>query len=481
LIIGGIAQANEWDKDLTWDNFPKFQQMLDWNAEFYPPLKNAEIDPVRPVAVGLRPFRKTNVRCERDPRVNAQGKQPRVFHSYGQGGAGWSLSFGCAGDICDYVDNLMREEFGQSPMVATLRTFADAPVPAATQVKALPGPYAAMSPSTLNKHVLIVGGGVTGLTTARSLMDRGYRCTVVSTEYADRPGQITSQIAGALWEFPPAVCGKHTDEISLSRSKQWCMNAYHRFNAEAQDPTMREEAGVRMRFANFFFKYNLETNPGQMAKMEEIENSGVDGFLRDPTIIDSIGANRDYGVVDAYRHMAPIINTHRYTVRLYSHVVSRGCQLMEGTITGDLLDNEKALLSQFNAQAIVNCTGLNGGSLCDDDSCYPLRGALVRLVNDGSRFPQLHEALSISLDGREDTDENDLVFIVPRNDNTLIVGGIAQANEWDKDLTWDNFPKFKQMLDWNAEFYPPLKNAEIDPVRPVAVGLRPFRKTNVRR
>ena len=71
-------------------------------------------------------------------------------------------------------------------------------------------------------------------------------------------------------------------------------------------------------------------------------------------------------------------------------------------------------------------------------SCYPLRGALVRLINDGSRFPQLHKALSISLDGREDTDENDLVFIVPRNDNTLIVGGIAQANEWGTELNLDN-------------------------------------------
>ena len=65
-----------------------------------------------------------------------------------------------------------------------------------------------------------------------------------------------------------------------------------------------------------------------MAKMEEIANCGVDGFLRDPTIIDSIGANRDYGVVDAYRHLAPIIDTDRYMVWLRSHVVSRGCRLM---------------------------------------------------------------------------------------------------------------------------------------------------------
>ena len=82
-------------------------------------------------------------------------------------------------------------------------------------------------------------------------------------------------------------------------------------------------------------------------------------------IIDSIGANRDYGVVGAY----PIIDTDRHMVRFHSHVVSRGCRLMEGTISGDLLENEKALLSQFNVHAILNCTGLNGGSSCDEDSC----------------------------------------------------------------------------------------------------------------
>ncbi len=61
--------------------------------------------------------------------------------------------------------------------------------------------------------------------------------------------------------------------------------------------------------------------------------------------------------------------------------------MMEETITRDFTENEKAVPDEFNAHAIVICTGLNGGTLCDNNECYPLRGALIRLFNDGLSFP----------------------------------------------------------------------------------------------
>ncbi|KAF9011648.1 hypothetical protein BDZ89DRAFT_1143081 [Hymenopellis radicata] len=55
------------------------------------------------------------------------------------------------------------------------------------------------------KHILVVGGGVTGFTTAWALLDASYDVTVVAERWADPENRITSQIAGALWEFPPAI------------------------------------------------------------------------------------------------------------------------------------------------------------------------------------------------------------------------------------------------------------------------------------
>ncbi len=45
------------------------------------------------------------------------------------------------------------------------------------------------------------------------------------------------------------------------------MTSWDLFNADVLDPIMREEMNVRVRYANLFFKYKLETNPGQMAKV----------------------------------------------------------------------------------------------------------------------------------------------------------------------------------------------------------------------
>ncbi|KAF8902164.1 hypothetical protein CPB85DRAFT_1470623, partial [Mucidula mucida] len=66
--------------------------------------------------------------------------------------------------------------------------------------------------------------------TAWALLDAGYDVTIIAEQWADPKNCITSQIAGALWEFPPAVCGKHTDVISLHNSKRWCMTAYRVFD-----------------------------------------------------------------------------------------------------------------------------------------------------------------------------------------------------------------------------------------------------------
>jgi D-amino-acid oxidase len=55
------------------------------------------------------------------------------------------------------------------------------------------------APTANAKHVLVVGAGVIGLTTAWTLLDHGYKVTVMAEAFASRDGKrLTSQIAGAL-------------------------------------------------------------------------------------------------------------------------------------------------------------------------------------------------------------------------------------------------------------------------------------------
>ncbi|KAK7691479.1 hypothetical protein QCA50_004878 [Cerrena zonata] len=62
--------------------------------------------------------------------------------------------------------------------------------------------------SNAHKRIIVIGGGVTGMTNAWALLDAGYEVTIISDKWASLEDRITSQIAGALWEYPPAVCGK---------------------------------------------------------------------------------------------------------------------------------------------------------------------------------------------------------------------------------------------------------------------------------
>lgn len=80
--------------------------------KFVPGLENADYDPEAGFVQGLRPFRGENVRVERELRRKLDGSLSRIIHSYGQGGAGFTLSFGCASDVLGLLKEL---EAGKAP------------------------------------------------------------------------------------------------------------------------------------------------------------------------------------------------------------------------------------------------------------------------------------------------------------------------------------------------------------------------------
>ena len=58
---------------------------------------NIDKPPVLAERVGLRPFRRSGVRLERDRLRDGR----TVIHNYGHGGAGFTLSWGCAREVLE--------------------------------------------------------------------------------------------------------------------------------------------------------------------------------------------------------------------------------------------------------------------------------------------------------------------------------------------------------------------------------------------
>jgi hypothetical protein len=76
--------------------------------DLLPVLKNARLDPVYPLAQGLRPYRNPRVRLESERRKTCNGSESRIVHCYGHGGAGWSLAFGSSKECVRLVEESVR-------------------------------------------------------------------------------------------------------------------------------------------------------------------------------------------------------------------------------------------------------------------------------------------------------------------------------------------------------------------------------------
>ncbi|KAI1881399.1 hypothetical protein JX265_000225 [Neoarthrinium moseri] len=333
-------------------------------------------------------------------------------------------------------------------------------------------------PNERSHHILIIGGGVIGLTTAWALLDAGHHVTILAKEWASwtEAQRLTSQIAGALWEYPPAACGQHTDKISLQHSKPWAMASYHIWRQLEGTLIDGKKSGIRMRPTDFFFPRPLEESPEDLQKMNELMSSGVRGFCRKSSLVEKRRVDPLYGCKDAYEILSPVIDTDVAMEWLMELVKAKGAILVTEELQADLLFIEDSLRHRFGVDAIVNCAGLASDKLAGDDSCYPIRGAMIRVINDGKDFPKVEAALVITADVAVN---NEMVFIVPRNNDVLYLGGIAQPGKSDLNLTIHD-AVIKRMRSNCEAFLPDLKNARYDAKYPLALGLRPFRGKNIR-
>ncbi|WP_414586599.1 FAD-dependent oxidoreductase [Scytonema sp. PCC 10023] len=318
-------------------------------------------------------------------------------------------------------------------------------------------------------RVLVIGAGVSGLVTSLCLQRNGFKVTLVASNFAP---EITSVVAAALWQWPPPALGKDDhDQTLLTRSKKWCMASYDYFANLASSP----ETGVFMRPVVVYFKHLVKDNPSDRSRMNELQDK-VHHFVHTPALITENQINTEIGLLDAYSHLAPMIDMDVYMGWLLKEVQQADGQVLTRKISGNLKDEEEKLKKDFGVDVIVNCAGLGAIELTNEDM-YPLRGAWIRVYNDGKTIPRITKAHWLSHD---ESSDKDMIYIVPKGDNILLLGGLVEPDKWDLNIGLENYDPVRDMLRRCVEFMPALKDAQIDFNEPVRVGLRPFRRQNVR-
>lgn len=271
------------------------------------------------------------------------------------------------------------------------------------------------------RDAVVIGGGVSGLTTAICLAEAGLQVTVWT---ADRPEMTTSAAAGAMW-------GPYLVEPK-DKVLDWSRKSLTEFERIADDPS----TGVRM-------------TSGIEASRQQMERPIWADLVPDM----SRSADLPAGFVDGFRFTVPLIDMPRYLEYLQRRLATAGGSVEIRTVTA--LDEAAPY-----ARIVVNCTGLGARTLVPDQNLRPIRGDLVILENPG-----VNEFFS------EDTGLSpDLCCIYPHGP-TVVLGGTAQDNDWNIDAAPQTA---KNIIDRCAAIYPSLATARIITHR---VGLRPTRQT----
>ena len=268
---------------------------------------------------------------------------------------------------------------------------------------------------------MVIGAGVSGLSSGIRLLENGWKVTIWSAEFSPN---TTSDVAAALW-YPFL-------SAPVERTDAWSSNTYNVLKELAKLP----DTGVTMTQTYEYFRES---------QSDPIWKDWVDSFER-----KTDGLPADY--VECFSFITSIIEMPVYLKWMLSRYISLG-----GITSQRTIDSFESFPDEYTV--VINCTGLSSGALLDDDEMYPIRGQIIR-IKAGIREMYLDQQVE------------SLTYIVPRSQD-VILGGVAQQGNWDLNA---DLSDHEAILEKCGAIIPEIKDAEI--IEDL-VGLRPGR-TEVR-
>src|SRR6202012_4042933 len=199
-------------------------------------------------------------------------------------------------------------------------------------------------------RVTVLGAGAVGLTTAVRLLEAGCDVRVVTAAPIEA---TTSYITAGIW-FPTHVGPPGLVAV-------WGRRAFEVFARQARDSV----PGVVMRESLVLYR----KPPGRPDWTASV------GDVRDATEAELPPGYR-YGL----RFAVPQAEMPVYQPWLARQVTELGGEVVPRHV-GDLAELAESELAGAGGDAVVDCPGLGARELIGDESVYPVRGQIVRIVN----------------------------------------------------------------------------------------------------
>lgn len=270
------------------------------------------------------------------------------------------------------------------------------------------------------KEVLVLGAGVSGLSTGILLLKAGYQVQIWAK---DLPPNTTSNIAAAFWyPFLAEPKAKVTEWSSFTLQ-------YLRQNLLA-DPT----SGCVSRSVTEIF-----AKPGK-----------IPWWQTETTQLRQLNPDDlPPGYGGGYQSESVLMDTSIYMTWLLEQYKQLGGRTQQRTVK----DINEAL-AEF--ETVINCIGLGSRELFNDDQIFPVRGQVVLVKPNGFK-----EVMA-------DENPDNLVYIIPRI-NDIVLGGTYQINDWNLEVDPQDT---EDILRKARALSPAFNEAEIIGIK---VGLRPAR------
>jgi D-amino-acid oxidase len=268
---------------------------------------------------------------------------------------------------------------------------------------------------------VVIGAGVSGLTTAVCLAEAGMK---VRVDADLPPGATTSAAAGAMWD---PYLAEPSDLV-----ERWSRTTLSELTELSGDP----ETGIRL------VEGTQETKtPCAMPAW-----GGLVGARMCPS------EDLRPGYVTGWRYRAPLVDMPRYLQYLVRRLERSG---------GTLRSHRYGALEEATREApvVVNCSGSGARTLAADPSVEAVRGRLVVVQNPGIESFFCDDTPGAA----------DLTYIYPHL-RTVVLGGTSDHGNWDMSPDED---AARDIVRRCAAVEPSLAGARVLEHR---VGLRPVRK-----
>jgi D-amino-acid oxidase len=270
--------------------------------------------------------------------------------------------------------------------------------------------------------VIVVGGGVSGLTCAVVLAESGRHVRLIARAFSP---DTTSDVAGAVWY--PFHAGPPDKALA------WGAETFRVFRELAATST---DAGVMLVDGIELFPGPAPARPGWADTVDDFRDAGPDVL--------------PMGYTAGWLFRVPTVAMGTYLAWLAERFRRAGGEVAVANV--ERLDDLFAA-----APVVVNCTGLGARELVDDPALLPIRGQVVRVAAGyAHRFVQASAG------------PGELAYIIPRVDLTVL-GGTTDHGAWDTVVQPD---VAEAILARCIAIEPALVEA---PVLSHAVGLRPYR------